>query len=195
MATQNAYGRSMDIEGSGAICPPDGFYNLRVKGVTDPEERPGFSGGDIDIQSRINVEIFGFSPSEDDEDDYDWNGEVLNMFGVWARKPGGHADKVRPLFKSAKATSGKLMRALYPDVSEAEWAVFILDLDDLKDREFKCFISEKANGYPQFDKFTAYRRKTTRKAKPAAVPEPQPDPETDDAELDDDELFEEGDDD
>lgn len=191
MATAS-YGRTIDIMGNGVTCPPDGFYNVRILGSTDPEERPGFSGGDIDVQSRLNIEIFGWK-SDDDEEEDDWNGERMSMFAVWARHPGGDRNKTKALYKSAKATSGKLLRAIYPDLSDAEWSAYVLDLDDLEGREFKVFITEKANGYPNFENFTPYVRKgrkakatETESAPARKAPVAVEDPDEDDELFDDD---------
>ncbi len=79
------YGRTLDIAGGGGECPTPGVYSFEITSITDPEEKPGFNAGDTDIQSRISVRLSGYQYDDEDDEDFDWNGETLTMFGVSAQ--------------------------------------------------------------------------------------------------------------
>lgn len=173
------FGRQIDIAGSGAECPPEGRYAFQISRVEDPQQKPGFEGRGTDIQSKLWVILNGYKYDANDEDDFDWNGHEVSMFAKWAfinppdpKKPNDEP-KTSATFKSAKSTSGKFLRALYPERTEDDWKAATLDLDDLDARWFSALLSENNAGWPKLSDFRPYVPKQ-KASRPAPAPAPQP---------------------
>jgi hypothetical protein len=171
------YGRTMDIMGSGAECPPAGIYTFTIMDVSDPVEKAGFNQGDTDIQSTLTLTLSGYEYDPEDDEDFDWNSHSINHFAVWARYATADGpDKKKAIYKSPRSNSGKLLRALY-GLTDETVKDFVLDLDDLIGRKFMAPLTEKDNGYPKLGDPSPARKPKKVKA-PVIVEE-------------DDDLFEE----
>ncbi len=172
--------RTIDIPGSGGICPPEGMYVLEIIGISDPEQRPGYNEGDTDTQSRVSLKIHNYDYDPNDEDDEDWNGQSIDMFAVWART--NDEGKQSAIYKSPRANSGKLIKAAMNLTDEELKRMDALDLDTLYGKFIQAPVTEKSSGWPKVGDPVAYRRKKAAKPPKTAPPTTIPD--------DDDDLFE-----
>jgi hypothetical protein len=164
--------RIIDIQGSAAECPPPGMYTFTVVGVTDPEEKPGFNVGDIDVQTRVNLRLQGYDYDEDDEDDFDWNGETVTHFVVWYRYVGGDKDKPRAIYKSERSNAGKFLMAIHNISADALQDMGPVDLDALTGKKVMASLTESARGYPKLSNFAPVRQKAKKVRTEEDAPKP-----------------------
>lgn len=190
------YGRTIDIAGSGAECPPEGRYAFHIQEVTDPEVSPGFQGKGQQLSSKVVVTLHGYKYDPNDEDDFDWNHHEITHFAKWVtidppdpKKPAAEP-KQKAIYKSNRSTSGQLLRAIFPSMSEDDWKRYVLDLNALEGEWFSALLYESDSGWPRLRDFKPYTPKT-KAAKPKPAPEPEPVQDEIDLELgdDDDDLL------
>jgi hypothetical protein len=174
----SSYGRVIEVQNNGIECPPDGFYTFEVLEITDPVEKQGFNPNDIDVQSRIRLELSGYIPDPEDDEDFDWNGQEVTMFGKWItmtpdkKNPGEYKEIAS--FKGNKSHTGKYMRAIYPDLTDEQWRDHKLNLNDHYGRKFQAPLTQNEKGYPKVgDPIPAKKPRRPQAAAPVA-PRPQP---------------------
>lgn len=191
------YGRVLDYQGSGAECPPEDIYTFEVIDITDPEEKPGYNEGEIDIQCHATCKLQNYPYDPDDEDDYDWNGtEVRHYLTLARRYRDKNTDELKPpspVWKSERSSSRPFVEALFPewDWSKEGLKTRALVLDDFIGRRFRATCKPNDKGYARLSGF-AKAGKGARRPPVQAQPQQQLQQalEPDDPSVDDDNLLE-----
>lgn len=166
-----------------AVCPPQDVYTLRLKEVSELEEKTSTpyakfldpnsdEPDDINTQSKFTFEIVDYDYDED-EDERDWNGlEIFDYPVFFRRKVGEPVDENRAVFKSERSAAYKMLTALGFDVDGGE----DINVAGAVGRRIKATLKPKKSGWPKIDSPSKTRQK---KAKAA----PKPAPEEDDEEF------------
>jgi hypothetical protein len=166
-----------------AECPPEDIYNFVIKSVSDPEEKPGFNPGDVDIQVYAETELYGYPYDPDDEDDMDWNGTTCRVYCVLGRIYAKKPDIVSPVWKSERSNARPFLEAIFPEwdwTSKNGLQDQPIDLGEWEGRKFRAVVKPNDKGWPRLSGFMV--AKPGGKKKKAAAPPPVEDD-------DDDELY------
>jgi hypothetical protein len=180
-----AYGRDLNWQSEPveAECPPEDIYQFAITSVSDPEEKPGFNQGDVDIQVYAEAELYGYPYDPNDEDDYDWNGTTCRVYTVLGRKYAKKPEVISPVWKSERSNARPFLEAIFPEwdwVSKGGLANQPIDLDAWEGKRFRAVVKPNDKGWPRLSGFMV--AKASGKKKKATAP-----PLVED--VDDDELF------
>ena len=164
-------------------CPPTDNYKVVIKEVGElrtsegfPDKKDGIIKYDTQ-QSLWKFEIIDYEYDVDDEDDYNWNGEVITQYFTFFttyRDTG----KTNDTYLSER---GKLKPFLTALLGVAPTAQDDIDLESFIGRKLTVRIEPKDSGKPDLSSPVAVKARRQRPApEPVAVVEVDDDDEEDD---------------